>query len=130
MLLTTRNDVKEDDVNHVVFPEEEAQTPLTSPALWLRCRVRCCRWTSALVGLLLCKGSRGSMNVVVRELWSTKKACRRRGKTEFITNAFFFKLCLRWTPIGDVGFIRPGGAVGNLLLCISLLQKDNTFPSH
>ena len=50
------------------------QLGLTSPALWLRCRVRCCRCTSALVGLLLWSGSRGSMKVVVRELWSTKNA--------------------------------------------------------
>lgn len=68
------NYVKEDDPKTPVVPKEKGEMQLTSPALWLRCLVKCCRWTNALVGLLLCKGSRGSMNVVVRELWSTKKA--------------------------------------------------------
>lgn len=48
---------------------------LTSPALWLRWRVRCWRWVRRLGGRLLCRGSRGSMKVVARQLWSTKKGC-------------------------------------------------------
>lgn len=48
---------------------------LTSPALWLRWRVRCWRWARTLGGRLLCSGSRGSMKVVARQLWSTKKGC-------------------------------------------------------
>lgn len=48
---------------------------LTSPALWLRWRVRCCRWARRLGGRELWRGSRGSMKVVARQLWSTKKGC-------------------------------------------------------
>lgn len=88
--------------------EEKGQLPLTSPALWLRCRVKCCRWTKALVGLLLCNGSRGSINVVVRELWSTKKAWRRRKNLQqtFWFGLFWFLLCPRLTSVQDLGFVR------------------------
>lgn len=127
MLLPTENDVKEDGG----APKEEAQCPLTSPALWLRCRVRCCRWTSALVGLLLCRGSRGSMNVVVRELWSTKKACTAHTR-ELITNIFLFivsEVNTYWES--RLHLIRWGCGKSVTVAYISLLHKENnTFPSH
>ena len=48
--------------------DDESEGRLTSPALWLRWRLRCCRWARSPLERELCRGSRGSMKVVVRQL--------------------------------------------------------------